>query len=230
MLTPTKEGVQLCLANAERLLDDATKVSKPTGCSLVELAVEELAKGYMLFFAVRAMSSGTSGSDPVTEFGQSLRDSLSKLDPTELEGLQAYAKLHLAELVKPPLEEAFRDHRVKLSYLGALVGFLATMLPLLERFSPPREVLDAAIVGRVQDPNYPDPKRIAQFQAVLSAFKSQGLDDLSSYKEAGFYVDLRHDGSLISPAGRLFKTESLRDLADYLLVGLKGVCEVGAGR
>jgi hypothetical protein len=44
------EAVQPCIANAERLLEDAIDVSEPTAAAVTELAPEEALKGWILFF------------------------------------------------------------------------------------------------------------------------------------------------------------------------------------
>ena len=46
----TLEAVQLCEANADRLLSDSKNVSEPTAVALAELALEEVLKGWVLLF------------------------------------------------------------------------------------------------------------------------------------------------------------------------------------
>ena len=54
----TFENAKKCLENAERLYDDSKLVSNPTKLALMEIAIEELAKGLILY--IRSEPNKTS--------------------------------------------------------------------------------------------------------------------------------------------------------------------------
>ena len=49
-IRPSLESIEICLLNSQRLASDAEKVSLPTRAALLELSLEEITKGWMLYF------------------------------------------------------------------------------------------------------------------------------------------------------------------------------------
>lgn len=220
----TKEGIQLCLANSERLLRDAERVSEPTCVALTELAIEESAKGWMLFFTLWSAKMKNPSGGPIWDFARStLERGASEIKPKDLEPIVDYIKKHTNDFTNPPLDEAFEHHRVKLDFIDAIVGYLTVILPLIERVQLPPPLIERAILGPRKPSRTPVSEKVAKIRAALEGFHSQSMKDISGLKEAGFYVDVDIDGSLIAPMGRLFKTEALEEVATYLNAGLKGI-------
>jgi len=219
----TKEGIQLCAANAERLLDDSTKTSAPTRVALIELALEEAAKGWMLYFRLMRDNPEAVKASGVVDFARSaLVQGTKGRTIDELTDIIASFKDHAQLLMRPPLDEAFQHHRVKLAYVRALVETLAIVLPISSKVEYPPELLKRAIQGPARFGGLPPADRVARARKLFDEFLSQEVAEISVLKESGFYVDISGDGSFISPMSRVFKTAALEELADLLVTSLKG--------
>ncbi len=203
-------AVELCVENAERLLLDATKTSPPTSAALAELSIEEAAKGWMLY--LRLIAQGRK----VPHLPRISRAVSKALKRTLEENFDDLA--HLDERIW----EAFRDHRVKLRFLGVLLQFVSAGLPLLAKQDDVVR-LTQDIQGPAFNPKEADPsKEIDAIKTLLSSFRVDGLTYLDLVKKRGFYVNLSEKGDLVSPSIESFPTRLLAELSAFLILTLKG--------
>jgi hypothetical protein len=110
--------IRLCLSNAKRLMVDATKVSPESQLMLRELALEELAKGYMVYFRLltknpaqfknRVHLPHIAGSEKIAELLQGHRDMFSEA----------------------ALRRAFWDHEVKVEFIELLAEVVLQAPPI----------------------------------------------------------------------------------------------------
>jgi hypothetical protein len=202
--------VELCVENAERLLIDSTKTSPPTSAALAELSIEEVAKAWLLFFRFMAQ-------------GRPVRN-LPRIPASIRRAMEDAAESSLKDFrnIDHTIFEAFRDHRVKLRFLGFLLKQLEVSLPVLAQSADMarvgRDIQGPAINVREIDPA----KEIASIQKLISSFRLEGLSDLDSVKKRGFYVNITDRGDLISPSIYAPPTRLLLELAAFLIVALKG--------
>jgi len=185
----SKRDVRLCLENVQRLMRDSNKVSAESKLMLRELALEELAKGYMVFFRLLAKNPSevrgrlrfpkTAGSEKLAELLEGHRDMFSEA----------------------ALRRAFKDHEVKVEFLGALSDVLLQTPPiLLDDRNVDSQGLPFAVVyrlakGRVkrltQLGDASNRRTIAKIRERANRQVDGRLDNLA---KRATYVDLRTDG------------------------------------
>lgn len=203
-------AVELSVENAERLLIDATKTSPPTSAALAELSIEEASKAWLLYFRFMAK-------------GRTVRN-LPRIPASVRKAMEAAAESSLQDFrdLDHTILEAFRDHRVKLRFLGFLLKQLEVSLPAFAQSG------EMARIGQdIQGPAFnvreiDAAKEIDSIQRLISSFRLEGLTDLDSVKKRGFYVNITDRGDLISPSIYSPPTRLLLELAAFLIVALKG--------
>lgn len=220
------EGIQLCITNGDRLVRDSERVSEPTQAALLELAIEELAKGWMMFFSLAPKGSGTG---PAPGLASMIGDFTNKLEksppsPAEIAAVVEFFKQYGDELSNPPLEDAFERHAVKLSFLEAVVRFLIVIAPFAAAVGPTQEMVDRSISPAYKSPKSISPEKFAEFSGELGKFRLEKLGDFRLLKEHGFYVDALDDAGFVTPGARVFANRPLEALAEKLSVGLKIAC------
>lgn len=196
-------GAQLCLKNVKRLLKDAKKCSLPTRAALLELAYEEIGKGFILWTVYWHKTI-----DKRQEIGPLVRkDSLMNF----VENLEPVTSQHLKEFVLEVLDaktakdvqRSFKEHPVKLEMLAGLLGvlekvgpeILAKGIPVINPYntrSPPI-IVRSRLIGRVLT------KAINRCQSAISSLRTLTGGRLSLVKEWGFYVELGEDGNFMMP-------------------------------
>jgi AbiV len=208
--TVSLTAVEICVANAERLLNDASKVSPPTTAALAELSIEEIGKAWMLYF--RMLFQGRS-----SRFAP-------RLSARESEVVEAYLETHADYLRKLDKEilEGFRWHRVKLRFLSFLLGYLEVALPLLAkkgRLVPFAEAIHGPAFNVKEAATN---LNLEGTRNLLKAFRLESLTELGEVKERGLYVNLSRAGDLVAPEIELLPAPLLMALAAFLIVTLKG--------
>ena len=184
---PTIEGLKMCIKNSSRLFEDAcTKdLSLPTAGALLELGLEESAKGFLIFFCLdeKGMISITKPADLMPQFSNFITM------------IEKFSKEHNCE---GELNDVFSRHEIKtnllnsigdvLESIGGIPGSMISMAKdslsgLNPKFTP--EEFDRAInsqggiggiVGRMSD--------------LGKAIKTVS----GRTKEHGFYVNCKNSG------------------------------------
>ena len=194
------ESLQLCLLNAERLFQDSLEVSSATRAGLLELALEEASKGWMVLFAFyqREASRFTEQLgkpdavpiEPTIAYMLQQNALLSRyLNAHQQSEVRSYLEKHKEILLNPPLSDAFERHEVKLDFLSFLVGYMKLVIPMLSG-SPAGLHNIASRVGPAFHPavlaELPENEMSA---ASLKAINEENLRVLKVVKEQGFYVN-----------------------------------------
>ena len=205
----TLEAVQLCVENADRLLDDSKKVSGPTALALAEVALEEVLKGLVLFFhrtdtahdihAPRREQSVGAPSGAVVSFLSAIRG------------------------INP--EELFRSHQAKLSALSPALNFVSEVLSTFPRESILRHMKTSIPGGALIEAPTSE-----EMNAVTREAKSQddgmralGTKDLRRLAMGGLYVDRTEGGRIVSPSSiSVLPAEKIQIAAVILLLVLRG--------
>ena len=203
-------AVQVCVQNAERLLEDATKTSGPTASALAELSIEESAKAWMLYFRLLFQGRGPRirARIPrkkllrVGEYLQQHRDYLSRLDRE--------------------IAAAFRYHKVKLKFLAFLLGYLEVALPIFEEAERFKGIAEALHGPAFNVKELGVGVNVERLGKLLGSFRKEGLTALDQVKLRGFYVNMSEKGDLVSPSIEAFEPAPLGALAGFLVVSLKG--------
>ena len=181
-ITPTLEGVQLCLENSARLYSDSTKVSEPTSAALLELGLEEHTKAWRLYFGFMAWKFAD-----VKLLEQYMRNilNISSADigtriskHFEIKGAQAtkpfleFLKQHGKKLFETPFTaDEFRDHNAKLGYLGLVIDYLKVTIPALHGLTD-RDYLIATSFGRSLLPDLRAKAKSASLDTYMKKLKA----------------------------------------------------------
>lgn len=203
-------AIEVCIENAERLLVDATKTSAPTAAGLAELSIEEAAKAWMLFFRFMAQ-------------GRSIRN-LPRASRAVLAEMENVARSHEDDLsnLDDRILEAFRDHRVKLRFVGFLLEEIQASLPLLTKQEDLTRIRQDLAGPAVNAGPLDAAKEIEMINQLISSFRLEGVTYLDVFKKRGFYVNLGVRGDLITPGVYSSPARLLAELAAFLILSLKG--------
>jgi hypothetical protein len=180
----SSEWVQICIANAERLLADSEKVSGPTSIALSELALEEALKAVVLLYHC---TEGPTWAESRKQPGW--------LPPEILEFVRK--SVPAVKAIDP--RSVFENHRPKLDALNLVAGVIRLSIA---RF--PKEAIaegsprvfgpSITLGGLITDP------AIAQMALVFSMVDENQARFLTQLKERGFYVNLTDEDHLLSPS------------------------------
>jgi len=203
-------AVEVCIANAERLLGDSLKTSPPSAASLAELSIEEAAKAWMVYFKLLSQGRRPRFSPRLTKSDKGKLEAYLSGNVEYLKGLDKEIFL------------AFKRHKVKLRFLAFLLGYLEVTLPLL--------ATKTRYLRNVQSLSGPafktqEPSGNIDVQPILNLIKSfrlENLTELDSVKQSGFYVNLAKRGDLVSPEVEPLPFALLQQLAVFLIAALKG--------
>lgn len=185
-LKVTIEDVQLCIANAERLLADADKVSEPSAVALSELALEETLKGWVLYV------------HRTDEKRDARRTALVAAAP-----IRRYLDDNAALLKRIESRTVFKSHWAKLDALRFVAGFIRISL----KHTPVKELVESArkvTPGGTSMSGFIDEPVIAQVGRLLTVVNEEEARELTGLKEKGFYVNLSDRDQLVSPDSLLF--------------------------
>jgi AbiV family abortive infection protein len=203
-------AVELCLANAERLLADASKVTNPTAAALAELSIEEAGKAWMLYF--RMLFQGRKPRH------------VPRVPPKDRKAGEDYLDRHETYLraLDKQIFDGFQFHKVKLRFITFLLGYIEVSLPVLGvrgRLVPLAQAIHGPAFNVNGDTAAPD---LESVRRLINAFRLENFTELDKVKHRGLYINLSRSGDLISPEVEVFPTPLLGALAGFLIQTLKG--------
>lgn len=211
---PTFEGIQLCLAGAERLLADAGRVSPPTQAALLELSIEEAAKAWMLYLVARTRARDSNliphGWNPHLIATQ--RDARA---------LQRFLAGHSSYLRNLPVDRAFHKHEVKLEFLQFLLEFLKLMAPVAQ--ANRRSLIEgmAALNPAFNIRRMTKGTATNPIVGFVKSLKVEALPELTRIKERGLYVNSLPTGHLVAPETHPYLQPLMASLSMFLIAGLR---------
>ena len=201
--------VDLCRRNAQRLMRDAKRTSSESELALLELAFEELAKGYMVFFRIAFRGSIDRPSESRT---------LPSLDPGPI--LSILERNHRL-LSDDAVREAFWNHDIKLEMAELIFDLLDRLVGPLEQVSRFRSqglpfrirlVLWFARSRRIRG------MAIEHLREVISGLRASGFARLDDIGKQATYVGLdRSAERCFPPRADDRVTKALREADDFLL-------------
>ncbi|MDG6912435.1 MAG: hypothetical protein JRN35_05070 [Nitrososphaerota archaeon] len=204
-------AIEVCISNAERLLQDAAKTSVPTSAALAELSIEEAAKAWMLYFRIRFQGKSLSVHPVLSE---TERRRIEKC----VKDLAPSAEEFDAEVIA-----SFRSHKVKLKFLGSLLRYVVVAMPMMAKQKKALERLARRVHGEAFNlPIDQWPAVSSQLLELVKTFRPEHITELDSVKQRGFYVNLTGTWDLVSPDMEPFPNQLLMALAAFLIVTLKG--------
>ena len=187
------EAVQLCIANAERLLEDGQDVTEPTSAALIELALEEILKGWILFFNLTDQERwpatlNTSRIESQTAQGQS--------------ALTAQLAKALSEKFSripkgPEVRKIFGGpgaHPAKLAALDFILTLVESQLSSAEVARRAVKMLSRTVTGQAFNLEYVldelDEESFKEFRQAFKLIHPNQAPRLAKLKEVGLYVNL----------------------------------------
>jgi hypothetical protein len=194
------EAVQLCIDNAYRLVDDSQDLSEPTAAALLELALEEVGKAWVLM--VRLSDVGTGVLSPEEFFKQALGEKISRRYRRYSRKSGEYFQREVRAKA-PSLEETFAapgtkgSHKKKLEFVGRLLAWHRILLS-----APPDPAVERSLSKFLISPAVrptTGSKGTEPILDLLDQFDEKLLPSLTAIKEGGFYVDRTRGGSYVSP-------------------------------
>lgn len=182
----TFKNAKKCLDNAMRLKKDSLKVSMPTKMALIEIAIEELAKGLILYvraepsktpeFADRVMSDRTMDLFYSSE-NKGMTDAFSKLTKTNVK---------------------LTDHQNKLELLQKTLDFIKSYFDQINEIANKEGNSFRDIGSALGKENVKISKDLRNKIPDINA------KEMVRIKESGFYVDFR-DNKVLTPSEANFK-------------------------
>ena len=212
-------GIQLCAINASRLITDSENVSDETSIVLLELALEEIAKGFMLFYR------GTITEEDFEKKKKDVLDWADKNGSLSVEDKESIKKFYQEvgyNFFNDLTVEEFESHNDRLDFLGLLVKFYSYMvLPAIKTLDLRKLV--KKIFGSFMNV---EPMEIMEglkeskkIMEVLNAFHIRELKDI---RERGLYVSYE-EGHYFYPRVNAVQLEYIEDLANLLAEELASV-------
>ena len=184
----TLENAQKCVDNAFRLYDDASKTSAPTKAALIELGIEELAKGLLISFKTPEIKKISLGGilkiDDILK-GQSGGDFAASLRGHKISDFKTH------------------NHEKKLNTIQFILDGAGAFYSIYkDNLAPLYDVLSKTYGGASTEPHGSDSKKIDE---AFSSLSYMDVGKLYKIKEDGFYVDFER-GESISPEERKFNS------------------------
>lgn len=189
-LALSPEDAEMCLDNAKGLTKDSKKTSDETALALLELSMEECAKGIILLFDRKFHEEGF---DPGSE------ESLSKIPDPELRALY---RRHAEVLSPAAVRKAFKSHPVKLRQLEFVIELIAHQsrhglaeVAIRQAFSNPNYPLSLMIRIALVSPRNRSAALTRTILSALQKVESLGVKALDQKKNEALYVGLSSDDS-----------------------------------
>jgi hypothetical protein len=214
------EAVQLCIDNALRLLEDSDGVSEPTRAALIELSLEEIAKGWVLI--VNLSDFGKQVLTPEQMLKASLGESTTAAYRHHLAMVTNYFQTEVIAKA-PKLEEVFRtvgSHRKKLEFVGRLLEWTRLIIsgPVDQSSAEASTEFYLGPAFRART----SPEARLELQEALDSLNPGALDSLTAIKEGGFYVDRSPGEAYVSPTSLVLPDlDELEAVTGFMLELLK---------
>lgn len=182
------ESAIKCLNNAERLFNDAMRVSKPTAIGLIEIAIEEIAKGVILVPKIEGVHSRSPNNDPL------LKEIFKDKSGNKFDIMDVLKDLNIKKYKIDQFN--FLNHKDKLNLINNLVKIFSSISPIIV------DMVD--INALIQNFNFVDSFPIGfkekvefkeKFLEMFSEISSTDIDKLDYMKQQGFYVDINGKSS-----------------------------------
>lgn len=234
--SPNIETVQLCLENYVRLMDDSEKVSDETSFTLCELGLEELVKAWMLYFTYFStiikqqsdkeaffrnyfvkVNMDISDLPPPASFPYQTATSspTSTIATSEFTEFIAIVKC----LYEPDISGAFKQHSVKLDYLGNLLRYFKLLLTLFKNAPNYKPYNLNNFFGKYIKSNEIDQiskkELFDKLMTIIGRFDANQMNLLQKKKEQAIYTEI-HGDMLIIPRTRIFNNNDIKTLNEFL--------------
>ena len=202
----TVENAKKCIDNADRLYDDALKTSPPTKAALIELSIEELAKGLMVLYKTPEFEEIGLKADFV-DAGKILED----LDGTNF--IKTIDDFKIGDFTK-------RFHPEKLKFIEAIVKlsqqFFVTYRTQMEQLIN----TFGNNFGQYFSKSFAEPMKITEEE--LSNLADSKISDLDDIKNDGFYVNFK-DGKVIEPKNVPLSFKKLSRIFSFMRMLIKNI-------
>lgn len=213
------DDAELCLDNARGLQRDSKKTSDETALALLELSMEECAKGIILTLD-RVFAAA--------EFDPNSEDSLSKISDAELRALY---QRHAKSLSPLAVRRAFESHAVKLRQLQFVLDLMSyharhgmAGVAIREAFSHPEYPLGHVIRLALIPPKKREAALTQAMQGAFQKINDLGVATLDQRKNDALYVALAEDEQSCSfPEVDAEFLSQVRESCEYLLQILEGM-------
>lgn len=193
------ESAIKCLENAGRLFDDAAKVSEPTAIGLIEIAIEEIAKGILLVPKMDENDSRLPLNDPL--FKEVFMGNLDLVELVRDLNIKKYTIIDFN----------FRNHKKKLELINTIVEIYFKISPILidkVDFNFFASYLHSTENFYTKFENIEDVKK--EIFETSSKVLSAEINNLDYLKQQGFYVDISGESSKAPWENSFDSTTTLR--------------------
>lgn len=222
------EAVQLCIANSKRLLIDSDSVSEPTEAALVEIALEEVLKAWVLFFNLND-SARWSKTDRNAREKMSMRldPRISKEIMAETEKLkEEYAKIIPSNQFLSAIFKGPQAHSKKLQtfeYVKRHCELLSKIVPDGLDLNDVLQWMGHGFVKLSEAENEVVISALKELVEQFSRIDEKKIRSVVYFKESGLYVNL--EGSVfISPDFYPFLfLDEIKDIVYSLIHFLSGM-------
>lgn len=212
------EAVQLCADNAARLIEDSQGASEPTRAALLEVAMEEVSKGWIL------MTHLTDVGAPVIDSERLSNEMYGRPDafvPDSEFGRSITQFVEGVVTVAPSVGDAFggpKVHRKRLEFLGHIFGWIRNLIETAGE-SGESDRLFHFFYGKAMRPGLSHSEAKSELLETLRTLDETQLSNLGRLKEEGLYVNRTPGGGFVSPTSLPYP--DLDDLEDVTVLPLE---------
>jgi len=187
----TKENAQKCLDNAVRLYHDSLRTSIPTRAALLELSIEELAKGLLIVFKTPEYKKQSAEIFESNEkLLSTLNDDLNEYKISDFKTHYHKEKLKTIQFILTKTEEFYSNNK---SILLSLFDF-DDIINNYKQYLP----------GLNDEP-------YKKMEKDLSSLTAIDIAKMDKIKENGFYVDFKN-GRAVEPKDVAFDLNQVRSV------------------
>lgn len=213
------EGIQLCVMNARRLIEDSDNVSGETAIVLLELALEEVAKGFMLVY--RGTASEAEFKEREQKAIQAVNENKS-LDEEEKESVKKFYYQVGYNFVKDISVQEFENHKDRLDYLSQVISLYTLMIgPAMKSIDLSK--LSNKIYGSFMKI---EPKAIKEGLTesieLIKKLNTFHIQELREIREKGLYVAYENS-HFFYPTVREIHLEYIEEVANLMTEELESV-------
>lgn len=212
-------GIQLCVINARRLITDSESVSDETAIVLLELALEEIAKGFMLVYR---------GTITEEDFEKRKRDVLDwtdkngSLNAKDKESIEKFYKEVGYNFFNDLTVEEFESHNDRLDFLGLFVKFYSYMILPGIKTVDLRKAIRKAVGSFMNIEQKAVVEGLTESKEIVDVLNAIHVRELKDIREQGLYVSYRK-GSFFYPFANRLHLEYIDKLSNVLLEELSGL-------
>lgn len=219
-LPVTLEGAQLAIQNADRLFKDSQTVSIPTKVALLEIGLEEVAKGWaiILSYEIKRLDGDQNFEKAFLEVAHIDKKKIKNTVEEMSEKLESFNSKNEPNWFAMPFDvNTFKRHDAKITFLSTFIYYIREIqFPIIRKSSDRIKAIREIYGGYISTSRIADFKDFDQAIDGILDINVEQLNLIIDSKEYGLYLDIENN-TIISPSVRRFETTTLESLLSLLI-------------